>query len=257
LSWRWYRVRVPKVSLRLLFVGVASLIAAVQLFAVTLAALPPNRYSEAVDPHTQYLNPYFTQNWRLFAPNPIAEDRTILFQGAYTAADGTTKQTSWLDWSAVELDLINHRLVGGRAGYVTNKLYTPLVGRWASLSLEQRDASVTTDDTKPPSWLALQNLLVAASDTPATVTLYLRYERATARLATDALEARWPGRHFTAVRYSLRRQGVVPYAARHESAKQRSHSRPSPIERSSGWRTPTPGPSDERHAVADFYRRHR
>jgi hypothetical protein len=250
-------VRVPRVSLRLLFVGVATVVALVQLGAVTLAAIPPNRYSDAVAPRTTYLNPFFTQNWRLFAPNPVAEDRNILFQGSYVAADGTTKKTAWVDWTAVELDLIHHRLIGGRAGYVTNKLYSPLGVRFSSLSLQQRKASLATDAAKPPSWLELQKLLLKASDKPATVEVYLRYERATARLATDVLEASWPDRHFTAVRYSLRRQGVVPYAARHESAKDRAAARPPPVLLVMGWRTPTPGGAAERHAIADFYRRHR
>lgn len=250
-------MRVPKVSLRLLFVGVATLVALVQLGAVTLAAIPPNRYSNAVAPHTGYLNPFFTQNWRLFAPNPVAEDREILFQGAYVATDGTTKQTAWIDWTAVELDLIHHRLIGGRAGYVTNKLFSPLGIRFGALSDQQRKAALATNDKLPPSWLQLQKQLVAASDTPFAVTLYLRYERATARLATDVLEARWPNRQFTAVRYELRRQGVVPYASRHGSAKERAASRPAPVNQVSGWRTPTPGERGERQAVADFYRRHR
>jgi hypothetical protein len=250
-------VRVPRVSLRLLFVSVAAIVVFVQLGAVTLAAIPPNRYSDAVNPHTGYLNPFFTQNWRLFAPNPVAEDRNVLFQGAYVAADGTTKRTAWIDWTSVELDLVHHRLIGGRAGYITNKLFSPLGVRFGTLSDQQRQASLTTDDKKPPSWLKLQELLDAASDAPGQVTIFLRYERATARLATDALEARWPGRQFTAVRYSLRSQGVVPYAARHGSAKERAAARPAPEQRMSGWRTPTEGPADERRAVADFYRRHR
>lgn len=250
-------MRVPKVTLRLLFVGVASLVAAGQLVAVTFAAIPPNRYSNALAPHTSYLNPYFTQNWRLFAPNPVAEDRSVLFQGSYTAANGATKHTAWIDWTAVELDLIHHRLVGGRAGYVTNKLFSPLGVRLAALTSQQREAALGTDETKPPTWLQLQTLMLGATDTPATVNLYLRYERATARLATDVLEARWPGRTFTAVRYMVRQQGVVPYDARHGSAKKREAARPAPVQQVSGWRTPTPGESDERKAVADFYRRHR
>ena len=250
-------MRVPKVSLRLLFVGAVALVALIQLTAVTLAALPPNRYSEAAAPHTGYLNPYFTQNWRLFAPNPVREDRSILFQGSYVAPDGATHETPWMDWTAVELDLIHHRLIGGRAGYVTNKLYSPLGSRLASLSDQQRKVALGTDETKPPSWLRLQQQMVKASDTPGLVTFYLRYERATARLATDALEARWPKRHFTAVRYELRSQGVVPYESRHGSAKERAASRPSPTLLTSGWRIPTPGDADERRAIADFYRRHR
>ncbi len=65
-------MRVPRLTLKMIFVAVATAVALFQLTAVTLAALPPNRYSDAAAPHTTYLNPMFTQNWRLFAPNPIA-----------------------------------------------------------------------------------------------------------------------------------------------------------------------------------------
>jgi hypothetical protein len=250
-------VPVPRVSLRTAFVGAAVTVAAIHLVIVTLAALPPNRYSDVVTPHTGYLQPYFTQNWRLFAPNPVAEDRSVLFQGSYTAADGTTRETPWVDWTEVELDLVRHRLVGGRAGYITNKMFPSLQSRFAGLGSKARASVTTTDRDDPSSWAALDRRLRQDGARPAAVVGFLRYERAVVRLGTDVMEARWPDRTFVSVRYRLRRQGVVPYAARAGSESQRDAARPSPVERTSGWREPAPGPAAERRAVREFDRRHR
>lgn len=243
--------------MRSAFIAVAVTIASVHLVAVTLAALPPNRYSDATASRTDYLNPYFAQNWRLFAPSPVAHDREVLFQGSYLAEDGTRRRTPWVDWTAVELDLIHHRLVGGRAGYVTNKLYGPLGQRYRGLGLAQRDVADRTEEVAPSSWAALRAEMLSGGADPTRVGTFLIYERATARLATDVLESRWPGRRITAVRYQLRSQPVVPYERRTLPDSQREDARSAPVVRESGWRRPTRGNVREREIVASFDRRHR
>lgn len=240
-----------------MFIAGACLVALFQLSAVTLAALPPNRYSDAARPQVKYLDPYFTQNWRLFAPNPVSQDRNVLFQGVYRDADGRVTLTPWLDWTAVELDLVHHRLVGGRAGYITNKLFSPIGVRSGRLSDEQTSVSLRTSREGPPSWAELRDQLLAVDDTPVTVNGYLRYERAIAQLATDALMAKWPKQDFVAVRYALERQDVVPYDARNLPEREREAAKPSASRKLSGWRAPTPGGTAERRAIDDFYRRHR
>ncbi|MCW2825228.1 MAG: hypothetical protein JWQ91_2145 [Aeromicrobium sp.] len=253
----WYGVRVSRVSLRSLFIAVAVVVAGFQLVAVTLAAVPPNRYSDAAAPRTSYLMPYFTQNWRLFAPSPVAEDREVLFQGSYLAADGSVKKTAWVDWTAVELDLVHHRLVGGRAGYVTNKLYGPLGQAYRGLGTAERETADGTPQRTPPRWAQLRADLRAGGASPTRVGTFLLYEQATARLATDVLLSRWPERPFTAVRYRLRSAPVVPYEARSGTSAERAAARPVATTRDSGWRRPTPGTAAERRTVAAFDRRHR
>ncbi len=249
---------VPRLTLKATFVAAAATVALFQLLAVTFAALPPNMYSRAVAPHTDYLRPMFTQNWRLFAPNPVSEDRNLRFQGSYVAADGTRMQTDWIDWTTVELDLVRHRLIGGRAGYVTNKLFSPLGTTYRALLPAQRQVADDVSEAEPLSWAELSSQLSDAGDgKPRSISTYLRYERATARLATEVLQARWPERTFIAVRYSLIRQGVTPYAERHKSESERDAARPSPSETTSGWRVPEVGDAAERRSVADFDRRHR
>jgi hypothetical protein len=248
---------VPRVSLRSLFIAVAVIMAGFQLVAVTLAALPPNRYSDAAAPRTSYLAPYFTQNWRLFAPSPVAEDREVWFQGTYTAADGSVKTTAWVDWTAVELNLVHHRLVGGRAGYVTSKLYGPLGQAYRGLGTAERETADETPQDSPPRWAQLRADLLAGGASRGRVSTFLLYEQATARLATDVLLSRWPDRELTAVRYRLRSAPVVPYESRSGTAAERAASRPEATERDSGWRRPTPGTAAERRTVASFDRRHR
>jgi hypothetical protein len=250
-------VAVHRPSLRTVFIAVVVAIVGLHLVSVTLAALPPNRYSDAARGRTAYLNPYFTQNWRLFAPSPISEDRSLLFQGAYIGPDGRPARTAWVDWTAVELDLVRHRLVGGRAGYVTNKLVSPLQARAAALDDSQRLVATSAPQAGPPTWAALADELRSAG-TPTTARLgFLRYERTATQLATDVLIARYPDLELTAVRYAIRQQSVVPYGARTGSSAERRASRPAAVRDVGGWRRPSPGSEAELAAVRDFDRRHR
>jgi len=248
---------VPRPTLRSCFIAVAVAIVGLHLASVTLAALPPNRYSDAAKSQTSYLDPYFTQNWRLFAPSPISEDRSLLFQGAYLDADGNPAQTTWVDWTAVELDLVHHRLIGGRAGYVTNKLVSPLRSRTAALDGGQQLVVTSAPQADPPSWSELASQLEDAGVPPVLALGLLRYERVGAQLGTDVLEARFPDLDLTAVRYSVRRQTVVPFAARGGTKAEREAQRAPATEDVGGWRRPTPGSAAERAAVRAFDRNHR
>lgn len=245
------------VSGRVLFVSFVSLLVGVQLVFVTFAAVPPNRYSEALAPSSGYLTPYFTQNWRLFAPNPVSQDRAVRFQAAYRDEAGDVVQTEWIDWTAVELDLIHHRLVGGRAGYVTNKMIESLSRTYRLMTTEQRQVLNSTRDDAALSWANLRTALADAGVPDARLDTFLRYERATSRLATDVAMSRLRGRDLVAVRYAVVLREVTPYADRGGSAAEREAARPGPTERLSGWRVPVEGSPAEKRAVASFDARHR
>lgn len=248
-------MRVPRVSLRTAFVVVVSLVAVVHLLAVTVAAMPTNRWSEAARPVTEYLDPYFTQNWRLFAPNPISSDRTVQFQAEYVR-EGTTVESAWVDWTDVELDLVRHQLVGGRAGYVTNKMFTPLSSRYAALTTAQK--AVADDDAAAAEGLdALGSALRQEAGSLRAVELYLRYERAVTGLASDVMVARLPGSAVTSVRYRLVSRAVVPFSARTADEEAREAARPAPSTRTSAWRPFDAGGDAERESVAGFDARHR
>lgn len=227
------------------------------LIAVTMAAIPPNPASEAVAPSTGYLRPYFTQNWRLFAPNPIGEDRSVRFQAAYRDEAGDVQQTEWVNWTAVELDLVRHRLVGGRGGYVTNKLVESLSTSYRPMSDAQRTVLNVTRDDAPLSWENLADQLATAGVPAGRLASFLRYERATVQLATDVAVVRHPDADLVAVRYSVALHPVTRYSRRGDSAAEQEAARPNPFERFSGWRIPVEGSSAERQVVGDFDERHR
>jgi hypothetical protein len=44
-----------------------------------------------------YMTPYFEQNWSLFAPNPISEERGMLVRARVTDVDGTIRTTPFAD----------------------------------------------------------------------------------------------------------------------------------------------------------------
>ncbi|MFI7138690.1 DUF5819 family protein [Streptomyces massasporeus] len=69
-----------------LVVGGALLGAHMTMAALSQAPLSPAKlvYGDRV---AEYLDPYFSQNWQLFAPTPISDDRGILARA--TCADGS------------------------------------------------------------------------------------------------------------------------------------------------------------------------
>lgn len=240
-------------------IGLVLAIAAValfQIFSVTFASLPSNKVSAKLSSTTDYLNPYFTQNWRLFAPNPVADDRTLWFRGEYVV-DGQTKTTEWIDWTSVELDLVHHKIVGGRAGYITSKMVGTLNTRYFALSAEQRQLAADDRDTSLAGYAAFRERLIAAGGDPEPVGLYLRYETAIVRLGTSVLQGAHPDTTFTAVRYRIVRQPVVPYNHRNLSAAQRQQIRPPKDIRRSGGRKPIQSPEAGSRTIADFLVRHR
>lgn len=261
-----YRDRVSRPDRHLprtAFVLVVSILALTQMVAVTLSSMPPNRFSEASEPFTSYLGRYFNQNWRLFAPSPVAADRVVLMQGAYTGADGEVQNTPWIDWTDVELDLVRHHLIGNRGGYTTAKLYGTLKDELSDLDDRQRTIATGGSPETAPTWEQLRSDLIGpgadgtGSIDDDDVVSFLRYDAAMTRLASEVMESRWPDRDFVAVRYALRSQPVTPYEDRHGTAAELEAARPEADVTVRGWRLPLYGSDAERRAVADFDRRHR
>lgn len=246
-------------TLRRVFVALMVLVVGYHLVAVTLAAWPPNRYSEAARPGTEYLAPYFTQNWRLFAPEPVSSDRSVRFQAAYEV-DGELRTSEWVDWTDVELDLVRQRLVGGRAGYVTNKMFSPLSARFQGLDSAQQEATVEPDPEQAPTWAELRSAVRDSAEGPdgeRQAEAWLRYEESVVRLGSAVTAGRWPDAEIVAVRYVVRSQRVAPYERRGGSAAEREAARPDATERMSGWREVIAPDAAERDTIADFDRRHR
>ncbi|MFT3767504.1 MAG: DUF5819 family protein [Minicystis sp.] len=68
-------------------------------FGLTLAYLTPTnplrlRFARVIN---AYMNPFFQQNWHLFAPDPINDTRTLMLSCRVRQPDGGTVETPWTD----------------------------------------------------------------------------------------------------------------------------------------------------------------
>lgn len=243
--------------LRVLVVTIVATLAATHMVAVTVAALPPNEATQPLRSSTGYLNPFFTQNWRLFAPYPVSEDRSIHFQAAWRDDAGRIVESEWVDWTDVELDLVRRKIVGGRAGYITNKLFGPLNQRWGALNAEQKDAVSQGSGPEPVGWQELGADALAVDGLPARVDRFLDYERDVVDLGTAVMASRLGDVEIVAVRYRLRRHPVAHWDARNWPDEIKGDNRPAFSDREGTWRPAGDVTDALREAVASFDRRHR
>jgi len=100
--------RKPWWSKAILAVGVlgVALVAAVHLATTFLINSPSNtvssKFSVQID---KWIYPWFDQNWRLFAPNPLAENLTIETR---VSADCGKNVTPWYNLSAMDYAAVTH-----------------------------------------------------------------------------------------------------------------------------------------------------
>ena len=87
--------------LRVLSTSAPALLAAALCFhfAMTLAYLTPQnplqlRFARLI---SGYMNPFFQQNWHLFAPDPITDTRLLMVSCRLHEPDGSTTETGWTD----------------------------------------------------------------------------------------------------------------------------------------------------------------
>ncbi|MED1270808.1 DUF5819 family protein [Bacillus mycoides] len=46
-----------------------------------------------------YMHPLFTQNWQLFAPNPVSTNMDIITRGLYKDSNGKEQETEWINYT--------------------------------------------------------------------------------------------------------------------------------------------------------------
>jgi hypothetical protein len=66
-------------------------------FAITFVYLSPANQLKSKNWEFifSYMNPLFTQNWKLFAPNPSNQHANLDIRVQYVDKDGATRQTEW------------------------------------------------------------------------------------------------------------------------------------------------------------------
>jgi hypothetical protein len=87
--------------------GVVTVLVVVHLAMVFLHVAPANtvskRYGSTV---SDYINPEFEQNWKLFAPNPLQQNIAVHARAEVARPDGSTERTGWVDLTAMDTENI-------------------------------------------------------------------------------------------------------------------------------------------------------
>ncbi len=125
-----------------LVVGGALLCAHMTMAALSQAPLNPAKlvYGDRV---AEYLDPYFSQNWQLFAPTPLSDDRGVLARAA--CADGSV--TQYYDVSARGVEKVqSSRFFPSRENRIVSAHLQNLT---SSEELLRRIRQQQTNDKKP------------------------------------------------------------------------------------------------------------
>ncbi len=91
----WLRVRRATLAVATAVTGAALV---VHFGMTTLYNAPFNPVKEETYGQVNdYMTPFFHQDWHLFAPDPVAENRGLLVRARVRGTDGTLTVTQWLD----------------------------------------------------------------------------------------------------------------------------------------------------------------
>lgn len=154
-----------------------------------------------------YLEPYFTQSWSVFAPDP-GTSNTVLQVRARD--DGRTGP--WFDVTECDLrSAVHHHPLPGRRYLTSFQLTRHYLG--ARADLDDRARPVVAADTADPQWARrLQSRLLEAGTSPARAERYIESDRAMTGYASRVVAAR--GEPADEVQVRVLRRHTVPWAAR-------------------------------------------
>lgn len=86
-------------------------VAVAHVVMVFLYVAPSNAISKAYDQQINaWVRPLFSQNWRLFAPDPQSVNRQISARTGYRAPNGTTQVSEWIDVSSMDDSAVKHNV---------------------------------------------------------------------------------------------------------------------------------------------------
>ena len=125
---------------------------------------PINPISLDLNPQiSYYMEPLFQQNWRLFAPNPVSEERGLLVRARIKQADGNILETGFHDFTSPLIqDIHSIRLFPPRRTRLVSSIFQflgfrdPIADRLRSRIDEIRigeftdeNANIREDDFEP------------------------------------------------------------------------------------------------------------
>lgn len=168
-----------------------------------------------------YMLPLFEQNWSLFAPQPISEDRGLLVRARVAGDDGRRVVTDYVDITSPAVDAIHdNRLFAARhARLSTNALQMlthtdPLLAELRELA-EQRTDTDAEGDEGGPSTTPPDAPTIAGSGSAPDAAARERGELLMATLASAEAVKRW-GNRVEAVQVRVVMHEYPRYSQRHD-----------------------------------------
>ncbi|PZF81614.1 DUF5819 family protein [Jiangella anatolica] len=137
---------------------------------------------------TEYMQPYFQQEWSLFAPTPISVEYSLLVRGWYDA----NTPTEWVDVTQLEVDgNILHSLAPSRAGIVTRRLAGNMRKQYRRITTQEQ--AVLAGNYHENAWERMEEAMLATPDpsSDARISYVLRLDRAMTAYATQFAWAWW------------------------------------------------------------------
>lgn len=188
-------------------------------FAATfLWNAPPSPVKDALGDQVRgYMRPFFTQNWSLFAPNPVNSEDELLLRARSTVPEtGDIRTTEWISATQLEWSIVDSNPAPSRASRLSSNLHRRLDSAWDDLSNEQRQ--IVADDYQDMTvWKPLADDLIAAQggETSSDVANIVRADRVATGYATQVARALW-GEDIVSVQFQLQRTPVPRWENRLE-----------------------------------------
>ncbi|THA23377.1 hypothetical protein E4198_24655 [Streptomyces sp. RKND-216] len=154
-----------------------------------------HRYQNLID---GYVQPYFLQNWHLFAPEPVNTDRGVLARAEIRTPDGTTI-TPYLDLTSPELDMVEGHAAPSRAArqvsgalQMYDEAVRQLTKTGAGPKTQETRAPVTgRKDQEAPNPPAEADVRIGPDTPPVLARFYDRTVDQLGSLALDGLQRRY------------------------------------------------------------------
>lgn len=115
---------------------IAAVIVAIYVVVSLIIVIPQNPLRSAV---SSALSPYFSQSWRVFAPNIMKVNSDLSFQAAWYNEDGELEKSGWVNITDIEQATVTGNLTPSRSQKQTWNAVSTYVGRYNDLNDEQRD----------------------------------------------------------------------------------------------------------------------
>lgn len=179
---------------------------------------------------SEYMQPFFTQDYKIFAPNPVSGNHQLWVRALVEAEDGTRTETEWANATAIELGEAERKLLRKHLSIVVSER---LLASYRALNDEQQDiVQANLHSSRVDEYR--EEIRDAGTDgATRTANTFIRYARAADAYATQVSRALW-GEDGRIV--AVQTRPTFDRVVRWENRFDPEQPTPAPLVASIGWR---------------------